>query len=58
MESAAGTIGVITFIISIVILIVFFVMAANLGKCVVILRGMYKELREFNNPSLKEKREI
>ena len=54
MESALGFVSIITFIVSVIVLIVFFVMASNLGKCVVFLRGIYNELKVLNDP-LKQK---
>jgi hypothetical protein len=51
---AFGIVGAFTFIISIVILIVFFVMASNIGKCVTLLRGIYHELKISNDPTIQK----
>lgn len=40
----------ITVIVSFITLIVFFVMASNIGKCVVFLREIYHILKEANDP--------
>jgi hypothetical protein len=43
----------VAFVISVAILLAFFDMVSNLRKCVELLRGIYKELKEANAPVSK-----
>lgn len=54
MEAFAGLVGLVTFFVSIIALIAFFITALNVEKCVKILRAILKELQDANDP-IKQK---